>query len=298
MALPLVSSWARVLPRRAGMWLPMCHVPRASGTPTAALSTSADPPSAALMIIGDEVLSGGVADANTPWLARLLHSRGVDLVRVEVVPDDADDIGATALRLRDRVGPGGFVFTSGGIGPTHDDVTYDALAAALGLAVEVHAPTVALMQEHYAARGVELNEARLRMAALPAPAEVLVTPGLWVPLVVAGGNVHILPGIPRLFQAMVEAHMERFKGPASHSVELYADVGEGDVAAPLAAVAAAHRAVRIGSYPNTGFDMADPNQKLAYRVKFVCEGREAAAVEAAAAAVREAIPGTTTELPQ
>jgi molybdenum cofactor synthesis domain-containing protein len=296
MALPLVSSWARVLPRRVGMcgMRAASHVSRAS----AALSTSTDPPSAALMIIGNEVLSGSIADANTPWLARLLHSRGVDLVRVEVVPDDAADIGATCLRLQERVGPGGFVFTSGGIGPTHDDITYDAIAAALGLAVQVHAPTVALMQEHYAARGVELNESRLRMAALPTPAEVLVTPGLWVPLVVAGGNVHILPGIPRLFQGMIEVHVGRFKGPASHSVELYADVGEGDVAAPLAAVAAAHPAVRIGSYPNTKFDMNDPDQKLAYRVKFVCEGRDTAAVEAAAAAVVEAVPGTTKDLPQ
>ena len=124
---------------------------------SANMSTStATPPAAALMIIGNEVLSGSIADANTPWLAKLLHSRGVDLVRVEVIPDDADDIAATCLKLRERVGSTGFVFTSGGIGPTHDDITYDSIAAALGLKVELHQPTVELMKTHYEARGIEL----------------------------------------------------------------------------------------------------------------------------------------------
>jgi len=139
------------------------------------------------------------------------------------------------------------------------------------------------------------NESRLRMAQLPTPAEILTTPGLWVPLVVAGGNVHILPGIPRLFQSMIEAHVEKFRGPASHLRELYANVGEGDVAAPLAQVAALFPAVRIGSYPNTGFDMNHPekNKNLAWRVKFVVEGRDEKTVTAAAAAVLETIPGAT-----
>lgn len=136
------------------------------------------------------------------------------------------------------------------------------------------------------------------MAHLPTPAEVLTTPGLWVPLVVAGGNVHILPGIPRLFQSMIEAHLDRFKGPASHSSELFANVGEGDVAAPLAAVAAKYPSVRIGSYPNTQFDMNNPerNEQLAWRVKFVVEGRDQETVTAAAAAVLESIPGTATHI--
>lgn len=142
------------------------------------------------------------------------------------------------------------------------------------------------------------NESRLRMAQLPTPSEVLVTPGLWVPLVVAGGNVHILPGIPRLFQSMINAHADRFKGPASHSMELYTiTAGEGDVAAPLGEVAAAFPKVRIGSYPNTQFDMNDPNQTLTYRVKFVVEGRDEEAVKAAAEAVKAAIPGTTATVP-
>jgi molybdopterin-biosynthesis enzyme MoeA-like protein len=134
------------------------------------------------------------------------------------------------------------------------------------------------------------------MAQLPSPAQVLTTPGLWVPLVVAGGNIHILPGIPRLFQSMIEAHVDRFRGPASHSQELFANVGEGDVAAPLAQVAAKWPSVRIGSYPNTQFDMNNPekNENLAWRVKFVVEGRDQEAVAAATEAVLESIPGTKT----
>ena len=112
--------------------------------------TNASPPPARLQ------LSGAITDANTPWLAKRLHSRGVDLVRTECVPDDEGEIGEAALRLRARVGPSGFVLTSGGIGPTHDDRTYTALAAAFGVGLEMHPPTVERMEEHYAERGVEL----------------------------------------------------------------------------------------------------------------------------------------------
>lgn len=136
------------------------------------------------------------------------------------------------------------------------------------------------------------NEARLRMATLPTPAEVLFTPGLWVPLVVAGGNVHILPGIPRLFQAMIEAHKGRFQGPKSYSQDVLTQQGEGDLAGPLAEVAKAHPSVRIGSYPNTDFDafQGRGEQSLAYRVKIMFEGRDVEEVAAAVAAAREVIP--------
>lgn len=123
------------------------------------------------------------------------------------------------------------------------------------------------------------------MATLPTPATVLYTPGLWVPLVVAGGNVHILPGIPRLFSQMIEANAENFRGPACHSQTVYTKLGEGDVADPLAAVAAAHPAVRIGSYPNTSF-----TKNAAYNVKLQFESRDAEAVAAAVAAIKTQLP--------
>ncbi|KAI3435889.1 hypothetical protein D9Q98_001947 [Chlorella vulgaris] len=250
-------------------------------------------PAAALMIIGDEVLSGSISDSNTPFLAKLLHSRGVDLVRAEFVPDCKRDIVDTVLRLRERVGPDGFVFTSGGIGPTHDDITYASVAAAFGADLHMHQPTVDLMVQHYSKRDVELNEARLRMAMLPMDdgVEVLFTPNLWVPLVVIQ-NTYILPGIPRLFQTMVQAHAERFKGPAALTHVLYSNLGEGDIAVKLASAAALHPAVRIGSYLNTEWE---PNAgKLPYRVKLQLESRNAAALQRAVEAVQQALPDTFT----
>lgn len=124
---------------------------------------------AAFLVIGDEILRGSVADANTPWLAKLLHAQGVDLIRVLCVPDNIDNIVEALHDLRSRVGADGFIFTSGGIGATHDDVTYAAVARAYELPLERHPPTVDLMQQHYSARGLELNEARLRMATIPTP---------------------------------------------------------------------------------------------------------------------------------
>ena len=120
-------------------------------------------------MIGDELLRGQVADANTSWLAKTLHAQGVDLTRVTFVPDEVSDIVDTVRDLRHRVGPGGFVFTAGGIGCTHDDVTYDAIAKAFDRTLERHSPTVERMREQYTQRGLELTEVRLRMATLPTP---------------------------------------------------------------------------------------------------------------------------------
>ena len=129
--------WARVLPRLSAPARSRLCIRASSSS-----ASAAEAPKAALLVIGNEILSGSVTDANTPWLAKLLHSRGVDLVRVECIPDSPADIAATCLALQTRVGPDGFVFTSGGIGPTHDDVTYDSIATAFGLSLELHAPTV------------------------------------------------------------------------------------------------------------------------------------------------------------
>ena len=233
-----------------------------------------------MLIIGDEILRGNIADANTAWLAKALHARGVDLVRATVVPDDVADIVATVRDLRERVGPEGAVFTSGGIGPTHDDKTYEAIAAAFDRALVRHAPTVQRMREHYDKRGVELNEARLRMATLPAPAEVLFTDGTWVPLVNVDG-VYVLPGIPRLFQQMVGAHLERFRGPLAEGVDVFTKQGEGDIANALSEIAQAFPDVSVGSYPNASGDYSE------YKVKVSLSSRDPEALAAAVEAVRE-----------
>ncbi|GAX76273.1 hypothetical protein CEUSTIGMA_g3717.t1 [Chlamydomonas eustigma] len=241
-------------------------------------------PKAAMVVIGDEILAGSIADVNTPWLAKLLHSRGVDLTRVEFIPDNQEEIKSTVLELKKRVGPNGFVFTSGGIGPTHDDVTYESIASAFGVDLQLHEPTVKRMKEVYEKRGLELNQARLRMATLPCPAdEVLVTPDLWVPLVNLKG-IYILPGIPKLFRAIVSAHQDRFTGPAFHTESLYTDLGEGDLAEPLAKVAKESPKVSIGSYPNT-----EDEKQQQYKVKLQLNGRDAAAVLTAKHAISEAL---------
>ncbi|PSC71220.1 3 -phosphoadenosine 5 -phosphosulfate sulfotransferase (PAPS reductase) [Micractinium conductrix] len=250
-------------------------------------------PKAAICVIGDEVLAGSITDANTPWLAKVLTPPGLILAKAFRGPSPLQrDICDTVLRLKERVGPSGFVFTSGGIGPTHDDITYTSIAAAFGCHLELHQPTVARMQEHYDKRGVELNEARLRMAHLPTDdgVEVLFTPGLWVPLVAIQG-VYILPGIPRLFQQMIEAHAGRFRGPAAHARTLYTNTGEGDLAAKLGSIAALHPAVRIGSYPNVsmGLGAGEAAGPGSFKVKLQFESRNTAALDTAVAAVEEAL---------
>ncbi|CAL8465971.1 g5507 [Coccomyxa elongata] len=241
-------------------------------------------PKAAALIIGNEILSGSIVDTNTPWLAKLLYSRGVDLLRVEYIPDDKADISQSVLKLKERVGQDGFVFTSGGIGPTHDDVTYEAIAAAFGVALELHQPTVERMKENYSKRGVELNDARLRMAMLPQTSQVLYTPDLWVPLVNLRG-VYVLPGIPRLFQAMIEAHKEPFRGPTCSTATLYTNTVEGDLADPLRKVAQEHPGVSIGSYPN----VAQCTDAQTFRVRLQLESRDKEALDAAVAAVTAAV---------
>jgi molybdenum cofactor synthesis domain-containing protein len=291
---------------------------------------------AALLIVGSEVLSGSVTDANTPWLARSLTARGVDLARVCVVPDDTADIAATARDLRARHP---CVFVAGGIGPTADDVTYEAIARAFDLELALHEPTVARMRPHYASRGVELNDARLRMATLPLyrrgkqggaatpelvpppEAEVLFTEGLWVPLVKVAGTaefgpvvdappassssassgVYVLPGIPRLFQAMFSAHADsRFRGPLAETVDLFSSAGEGDVADPLRRVAEQFPSVAVGSYVDVS-DLAGGLPSLLggagggsgarARVRLSFTSRDAEALRAAVEAARGVVPG-------
>eukprot|EP00873_Tetraselmis_striata_P010717 jgi/Tetstr1/430981/TSEL_020736.t1 len=242
------------------------------------LSGEADNPrqrsQVALMIIGNEILSGSIQDSNTQWLAKSLYNRGVDLVRVEMLPDDIEDIVATVHRLKARVGEHGAIITSGGIGPTHDDVTYEAIAKATGTTLALHEPTVKKMRDHYSGLGKELNEARLRMATLPVGAEVLVTEGMWVPLVNID-EVYILPGIPRLFQGMLGAHLERFRGVQMHSAAVYTHQGEGEIAELLGDIAKRFPSVNIGSYPNVTVD------KDVFTTKLNFESRDEEAMRAA-----------------
>ena len=203
-------------------------------------------PTAAMLVIGDEILSGRTRDSNMHHLAGKLTERGIRLVEVRVVADDHGAIVAAVNALRAGVD---HVFTSGGIGPTHDNITADAVAAAFGVTIGKRADAMALLAAHYARQGMEFNEARQRMARIPDGAALIdnpvsVAPGFSI------GNVHVMAGVPRIFEAMVASVLPGLTGGApllSHSLRV--ERGEGEIAAGFGALAAEYPDLSMGSYP-------------------------------------------------
>lgn len=203
---------------------------------------------AALCVIGDEILSGRTQDKNIAQLATWLNGQGIQLAEVRVVPDVEERIVEAVNALRTRYD---YVFTTGGIGPTHDDITIDAIAAAFGIPVIVHPRAKKLLEDHYANRtdGLKLTEARLRMARTPEGAELIENAASGAPGVKIG-NVYILAGVPHIAQAMMEALSGELEGGRPMvSVTVGARVPESDVADLLRETQAAHEGVAIGSYP-------------------------------------------------
>lgn len=205
-------------------------------------------PTAAILIIGDEILSGRTRDANMYYLAGELTKLGIDLKEARVVSDDKDAIVAAVRALSGRYD---HVFTSGGIGPTHDDITADCVAAAFGVAIGVRDDARALLAAHYAARGAEFNEARLRMARIPDTATLIenpvsIAPGFTIQ------NVHVMAGVPNIFQAMVASVVPTLTGGSPLLSQTYRiDRPESTVAGPLGALAARYPDLSMGSYPFT-----------------------------------------------
>lgn len=203
-------------------------------------------PTAAILIIGDEILSGRTRDANMHYLAGELTRIGIDLHEVRVVSDRHEAIVAAVNALR---GAYDHVFTSGGIGPTHDDITADAIAAAFGLPLGVRDDALRILQAHYDRMGVEMNEARLRMARIPADAVLIDNPISSAPGF-SLGNVHVMAGVPNIFQAMVASLLPRLVGGKPMlSQTLKVMRGEGVIAAPLSALADEFTDLTFGSYP-------------------------------------------------
>ncbi len=202
-------------------------------------------PTAAMLVIGDEVLSGRTRDANINHLACELTDLGVALREARIVADDRDDIIAAVNALRARFD---YVFTSGGIGPTHDDITAEAVAAAFGVPIGVRDDARAILEAFYA-DPADLNEARLRMARIPEGATLILNPVSQAPGFRIG-NVFVMAGVPAIFRAMLEsAKPEIVGGPRMLSHALRVPLPEGDIAEPLREIAQAHRAVSFGSYP-------------------------------------------------
>ena len=229
-------------------------------------------PTAAIVIIGDEILSGKFVEENAAFLIGELRALGVDLKRVTVIPDDREDIAATVL---DQSAKFDHVFTSGGVGPTHDDVTMEAIAAAFGTTI-VREPV--LEQRVRAYWGAKLAEPNLRLADVPAGAELVYGKDMVWP-VVAYRNVYILPGVPTLFRRKFVDIRDRFRTETVTIARVYLDADEGQIANDLDAVVAAHPGVKIGSYPR--FAEKD------FRVVVTLEGRDTAEVAAAFALLVE-----------
>ncbi len=203
-------------------------------------------PTAAMLTIGDEILSGRTEDANMPHLARALAAAGIDLRETRVVADVASEIIAAVDALRSRYD---HVFTSGGIGPTHDDITADAIAAAFGVGIDVREDARAILATNYANPERDLNPARLRMARVPDGALLIDNPVSKAPGFTLG-NVHVMAGVPAVFHAMVAGLVPRLVGGKPLlSASVRAMLPEGVLAGPLGALAAAHPAVAIGCYP-------------------------------------------------
>ncbi|TAK49364.1 MAG: competence/damage-inducible protein A [Xanthobacteraceae bacterium] len=216
---------------------------------------------AAILIIGDEILSGRTKDRNIGYIAEYLTRIGIDLKEVRVVADDEADIIAALDALRTRYT---YVFTTGGIGPTHDDITADSVAKAFGVPIDCHPGVVARFRKRFS--DAELNESRLRMTRIPAGAtliesETVLAPGFQI------GNVIVMAGIPSVMQAMLDIVAPRLAtGSRMLSETVRANCREGDIGTQLGAIARAHPDAMIGSYPFLD-EGGRPNTNLVVRAR-------------------------------
>jgi molybdenum cofactor synthesis domain-containing protein len=216
---------------------------------------------AAVLVIGDEILSGRTKDKNIGYIAEYLTGIGIDLKEVRIVPDEETAIVEAVNALRHRFT---YVFTTGGIGPTHDDITAECVAKAFGVSIGYDPRAVAIMRERFAEH--ELNEARMRMTRIPEGAELVNNrvsraPGFWL------GNVIVMAGIPAVMQAMLDDVAPKLKtGTKVLSETIRADAREGDIGTPLGEIANAYPGVTIGSYPF--FDeLRGPNANIVLRAR-------------------------------
>jgi molybdenum cofactor synthesis domain-containing protein len=238
---------------------------------------------AAILVIGDEILSGRTKDKNIGYIAEYMTAIGIDVKEVRVVSDDEPEVVAALNALRARYT---YVFTTGGIGPTHDDITADCIAKAFGVSIDYHPEAVAIMKERVAKMGGELNEARMRMTRIPAGAALVANkvsgaPGFWI------GNVITMAGVPSIMQAMLDEVAPKLKtGVKMLSASVRADAKEGDIGTELGAVAKAHPDAIIGSYPFID-EKGGPNTNIVVRSRDAGKLDEVrAAVEAMLANVK------------
>jgi len=230
---------------------------------------------AGILVIGNEILSGKVVDTNSPFLARELRALGVTVLRILTIPDELDEIAAAVAQFhRDY----DLVFTSGGVGPTHDDVTMEGVARGLGRRVIRHPAIEGKLREVF---GDKINEARLRLSEVPEGAELIVDGRLGFPTIKCE-NIYILPGIPEILEKKFEALRDRFAAAPYFLRVVYTREGEGAIAEHLNATLAAFPELLLGSYPRIG----DPE----YTVKLTLESKDRAYVERALAHLLGLLP--------
>ncbi len=236
-------------------------------------------PTAAMLVIGDEILSGRTRDSNMHHLAGALTKHGIRLAEVRVVPDDEAAIISAVQALSEGHD---HVFTSGGIGPTHDDITADCIAAAFDTPIGIRDDARARLKTHYDATGLELNDSRLRMARIPDGAALIDNPISAAPGFILR-NVHVMAGVPVIFEAMVASVLPGLTGgDPILSQSLRINRGEGEIAAELSTLATDFPNLSIGSYPF----MKDG----VYGTQIVIRGNDAAGIDRAMTRLASSFP--------
>jgi len=233
------------------------------------------PKTAGIILVGNEILSGKIVDANASYLCRELRGLGVEVRRITVIPDEVDLIATEVARFSADYD---VVFTSGGVGPTHDDVTIEGVARAAGVAVVRHPALVALLRAFYRDT---LNEAHLKMAEVPEGAELLADESVRFPTILMR-NVYILPGVPEIFRRKFDALRERFRDQPIFLKNVFVSIGEGSLADHLNALVREYPELLCGSYP----EFSNPE----YKVKVTLESRDLAFLDRALAELLKRLP--------
>lgn len=233
---------------------------------------------AGIIVVGNEILSGKVVDTNSPYMCQELRALGVDVRRIVVVPDDIEVIARDVVALTQTVD---YVFTTGGVGPTHDDVTIEAIAHGLQRRLVIHPEMEALLQKHWTERPLAVRQ---KMATVPEGAQLLMEPDLPIP-VLHVANVYIFPGIPSLFRRKFDSIKERFRDLPYHMRLVYVNARESDFAHLLEQVLQEFSELMLGSYPEVG--------NPAYRVKLTLESKELPYLERACTRLLALLPVET-----
>ena len=233
------------------------------------------PKTAGIILVGNEILSGKIQDANAVYLCRELRALGVEMRRITVIPDEVDLI---AREVATFSADHDVVFTSGGVGPTHDDVTIEGVARAMGVPVVRHPRLVAMLEQYY---GAALKDAHLKMAEIPSGAELLSDENVRFPTVLMR-NVYVLPGVPEVFRRKFDAIRERFRDAPIHLRNVFVGIGEGVLADYMNDLLRDFPDLAVGSYP----EFSNPE----YRVKVTLESRDREYVERALGQFLERLP--------